>query len=103
MLLSTLFEIKGKEFETLGLVKGATTQTKNIGRDFAASLKTLVGGELKGFTELLNEARNIASNRMIEEAQQMGADAIIGIHFSSSAIMQGASEILAYGTAIKYK
>ncbi len=104
MLLVNTNEIYGKEIkETLGLVKGATVQTKHIGRDFMAGMKTLVGGELKGYTEMLNEARTIATNRMIEEAESMGADAIVCVRYGTSEATQGASEIMAYGTAVKLK
>ncbi|MCI1959294.1 MAG: YbjQ family protein [Clostridia bacterium] len=95
--------IPGKEIEVLGLVKGTVVQSKNIGRDFMAGMKTLVGGEIKGYTEMLTEAREIAIDRMRTEAEALGADAIINIRFSSSSLMQGAAEILAYGTAVKIK
>lgn len=95
--------IPGKELEVLGLVKGAVVQSKNIGRDFMAGMKTLVGGEIKGYTEMLTEARDIALNRMQIDAESLGADAIINVRFSSSSLMQGAAEILAYGTAVKIK
>lgn len=102
MLIVTTDYINGKEIkETLGLVKGATVQSKHIGRDIMAGMKTLVGGELKGYTEMLNEARNIATNRMIEEAKQLGADAIVCVRYATSEATQGASEIFAYGTAVK--
>ena len=77
-------------------------QSKNIGRDFMAGMKTLVGGELKGYTEMLIEARQIATKRMVDEAEAMGADAIVNIRFGSSAVMQGAAEVIAYGTAVKF-
>ena len=92
----------GKEIEALGLVKGTVVQTKNIGRDFMAGMKTLVGGEIKGYTEMLIEARQIATKRMVDEAEALGADAIVGVKFGSSTIMGGAAEILAYGTAVKF-
>jgi uncharacterized protein YbjQ (UPF0145 family) len=77
-------------------------QSKHIGRDLAASFKTIVGGELKGYTEMMNEARKVATARMIEQAEAMGADAIIAVRYSSSAVMDGAAEIMAYGTAVKF-
>lgn len=89
--------------EVLGLVKGEIVQSKHFGKDFMAGMKTLVGGEIKGYTEMIQEARQIATDRMIEEAKSLGADAIIGIKYGSSAVMQGAAEMLVYGTAVKLK
>jgi len=103
MLLVTTETIAGKELEPLGLVKGSTIQSKNIGRDITQGLKTLVGGELKSYTDMMNQARQIATNRMIEEAQALGADAIVGVRYTSSSILQGAAEVIAYGTAAKYQ
>ncbi len=104
MILVTTDNIIGKEIkEVLGLVKGTTVQSKHIGRDFMAGMKTIVGGEIKGYTEMLSEARKIATERMIEEAKTLGADAIVGIRYGSSEALQGAAEILAYGTAVKLK
>lgn len=103
MLLTTTENIVGKEYEILGLVKGATIQSKNIGKDFGAGLKSLIGGELTGYTDMMEEAREIATQRMIEDAQRMGANAIVGMRFSTSGIMQGAAEVMAYGTAVKMK
>lgn len=103
MKLLSVDSIHGQDYEELGIVKGAVVQSKNIGRDFMAGMKTIVGGEIKGYTQMLSEARQIATDRMIAEAEGMGADAIIGIRYSSSALMQGAAEIMAYGTAVKYK
>ncbi len=94
--------ISGKELETLGLVKGSTVHSKNVGRDFMAGLKTLVGGEIKGYTEMMNEARTLATKRMVAEAEQLGADAVVNVRFTTSGIMQGAAEVIAYGTAVKY-
>ena len=101
MKLLTIDNVPGKNIEALGLVRGTTVQTKNVGRDFMAGMKTLVGGELKGYTEMLVEARQIATKRMVDEAESMGADAIIGVMYGSSAIMQGAAEVIAYGTAVR--
>ncbi len=101
-MLVSIENIPGKEIEALGVVKGTIVQTKNFGRDFMAGLKTLVGGEIKGYTEMLNEARQIATKRMVDEAESLGADAVVGIHYGSSAVMQGAAEIIAYGTAVKF-
>ena len=83
------------------MVKGTVVQTKNIGRDFMAGMKTLVGGEIVGYTEMLNEARQIAVKRMVDEAKALDADAIIGIMYGSSQVMAGAAEVIAYGTAVK--
>ena len=102
MKLVSIDTYPGKEIEVLGMVKGTIVQTKNVGRDFMAGMKTLVGGEIMGYTEMLNEARQIATKRMVDEAEQLGADAVIGIKFGSSMVMQGAAEILAYGTAVKF-
>lgn len=102
MVMVTTEFISGKNIETLGYVRGATVRSKNIGKDIGAGLKTLVGGELKGYTEMLDEARKEAIGRMVEEAESLGADGIIGLRFASSAIMQGAVEIVAYGTAVKF-
>ena len=103
MKLVTIETIPGQNFEVLGMVKGTIVQSKNIGRDFMAGLKTLVGGEIVGYTEMLNEARQIATKRMVDEAEKLGADAIVGIRYGSSAVMQGAAEVVAYGTAVKLK
>ncbi len=104
MILCTTDKIDEKTIsETLGLVKGAIVQSKHIGRDFMAGMKTIVGGEIKGYTEMLNEARNVATERMIEEATKLGADAIVGIRYGTSEATQGAAEVFAYGTAVKLK
>ena len=103
MLLLNIEYVPGREIEALGMVRGAVVQSKHIGKDFMASMKTLVGGELVGYTEMLVEARQIATKRMVDEAKAMGADAVINVQYGSSAIMQGAAEVLAYGTAVKYK
>ena len=102
MILVNTDYISGKNLEMLGLVKGSTIQSKNIGRDITQGFKTLVGGELKAYTEMMNEARELATRRMIEEAEKFGADAIVNIRYASSAIMQGAAEVIAYGTAVKF-
>ncbi|MDO4473789.1 MAG: YbjQ family protein [Eubacteriales bacterium] len=101
MKLVSIDTIPGKNIEALGLVRGTTVQSKNLGKDFMAGMKTLVGGELTGYTEMLIEARQIATKRMVDEAEEMGADAIVGVRYGSSAIMQGAAEVIAYGTAVK--
>ena len=103
MLLLNIDYVPGKEVEPLGLVKGTVVQSKNVGKDFMAGMKTLVGGEVTGCTEMLVEARQIATKRMVDEAAAMGADAVINVRFGSSAVMQGAAEVIAYGTAVKLK
>ena len=101
MKLVTIDSIPGREFEALGMVKGTIVQSKNFGRDFMAAMKTLVGGEIVSYTEMLNEARQIATKRMVDEAEALGADAIVGVRYGSSQVMQGAAEVIAYGTAVK--
>ena len=103
MLLVTINHLPGKEFEVLGMVKGTVVQSKHFGKDFMAGMKTLVGGEIVGYTEMLVEARQIATKRMVDEATAIGADAIIGVTYGSSAVMQGAAEVIAYGTAVKFR
>ena len=102
MILVNTDYITGKELEMLGIVKGSTIQTKNVGRDITQSFKTLVGGELKEYNKMMNEARALATKRMVEEAGALGADAIVNIRYASSAILQGAAEVIAYGTAVKF-
>ena len=103
MILVNTDYITGKELEMLGLVKGATIQSKNIGRDITQSFKTLVGGELGAYTDMMNQARALATKRMVDEATQIGADAVVNIRYASSAVMQGAAEVMAYGTAVKFR
>lgn len=103
MKLLNIDYIPGCEIEALGLVRGAVVDSKNFGKDFMAGMKTLVGGEITYYTEMLNEARAIATKRMVDEAEAMGADAVINIRYGSSSVMQGAAEIIAYGTAVKIK
>ena len=104
MLMVNTNDIPGREIrEVLGLVKGNTIQSKHVGKDLMAGLKTLVGGEISEYTEMLSEARDIAIRRMLKEAEDMGADAVVNIRFATSAIMQGAAELLVYGTAVKLK
>lgn len=102
MLTLTTFEVPGKEIEAIGLVKGNVVRAKHIGRDLMAGLKNLAGGEIRSYTDLLAESRQIAFDRMIAEAEALGADAIIGMRFSSAQVMEGASEMIAYGTAVKF-
>lgn len=102
MKLVNIDYIPGYEItEALGLVKGQTVHSKNIGRDFMAGMKTIIGGEIVGYTEMISSARQLATKRMVDEAEGLGADAIIGIRYGSSQVMNGAAEIIAYGTAVK--
>ncbi|MDR0469938.1 MAG: heavy metal-binding domain-containing protein [Peptococcaceae bacterium] len=103
MLLTTTENIPGKEYEVLGIAKGGTVQSKHIGKDIMAGLKTIVGGELTGYTEMMNEARAMATKRMVAEAEKLGADAIVSIRYVSATITTAAAEIVAYGTAVKYR
>lgn len=103
MLLVNTEQIPGKTLEVIGLVKGSTVQSKNFVKDFSQGLKSIVGGELKSYTKMMDEAREIATQRMIIEAKTLNADAIVNIRFASSAIMASAAEIIVYGTAVKYK
>ena len=102
MILVNTDYISGRELETLSLVKGSTIQSKHIGKDIAQSFKTLVGGELKSYNEMMNEARALATKRMVEEAESLGADAVVNIRYASSAVMQGAAEVIVYGTAVNF-
>ncbi len=102
MLIVTSENIPGKSIELIGLVKGSTIQSKHLGNDIGSSFKTLVGGELKSYTEMMNGARALATKRMVEEASALGADAIVAMRYSSASVMTGAAEVMAYGTAVKY-
>ncbi len=102
MLLTTTENIPGRSYEILGIVKGNMIQTRNIGRDIGQGLKSMVGGELSTYTEMMNESRAVATKRMVEEAEKLGADAVVMMRYSTSTVMQGAAEIIAYGTAVKY-
>ena len=101
MKLLSIDYIPDTKIEALGMVKGTIVQSKNIGRDFMAGMKGLVGGEIVGYTEMINEARQMAVKRMVDEAKELNADAVIGIKYGSSQVMQGAAEVIAYGTAVK--
>ena len=103
MKLYNIDYIPGTEIEALGLVRGTVVYSKNFGKDFMAGMKTLVGGEIVGYTEMLTEARQIATKRMVDEAEALGADAVVNIRYGSSAVMQGAAEVIAYGTAVKFR
>ncbi len=104
MKLVSIESIPGEEIvEVLGIVKGQIVQSKNIGRDFMAGMKTIVGGEITSYTDMISVARQMATKRMVDEANSLGADAIVGIRYGSSSVMNGAAEIIAYGTAVKLK
>ena len=103
MKLFSVETLKGMNYEELGIVTGSTIQSKNFVSDFGQGLKSIVGGELKSYTAMMEKARNMATNRMIDEAVKQGADAIIGVRYTPSAIMAQAAEVLVYGTAIRYK
>ena len=104
MILTNTDFVTGKEIgEVLGLVKGNTIQAKSIGKDFKAGLRHIAGGEIKEYTDMLAESREVALKRMKDKAEKMGADAVINVRFMTSAIMGGAAEILAYGTAVKLR
>ena len=103
MLLVNTEYIAGKELEMLGMVKGSTIQSKHLGKDIAQSFKTLVGGELTAYTEMMNDARALATKRKCQEAEALGADAVVNVRYASAAVMQGAAEVMAYGTAVKFR
>ncbi|GFI36748.1 YbjQ family protein [Lachnospiraceae bacterium 50-23] len=102
MILVNTDYIEGKKFEMIGLVKGSMIQSVHFGKDIVNSFKTLVGGELTSYTEMMNEARAVATRRMSEEAEAIGADAVVNIRYTSSQVVQGAAEVMAYGTAVKF-
>lgn len=103
MLLLNIDYIPGKEIEALGIVKGTVVTSKSFGKDFMAGMKTLVGGEIEAYTKMLTEARQIATKRMVDEAEALGADGVLNIRYASASIMQGAAEITAFGTAVRVK
>lgn len=102
MILTTVDGIPGKEMELLGIVQGTTVQSVNVLKDFGSGFKSLVGGELKNYNEMMNNARSLAVDRMVKSAKNLDADAVIGVRYTTSSIMQGAAEILVYGTAVKF-
>lgn len=102
MLLATIDRIPGREItEVLGLVQGSTIRARHLGRDIMAGLRNVVGGEIKDYTQMLSEARELALQRMIKEAERLGADAVVGVRLATAQTMAGAAEVLAYGTAVK--
>ncbi len=103
MILVNTDYITGKDLEMLGMVRGSTIQTRHLGKDITQGLKHLVGGELKSYNEMMNQARELATERMIGEAERLGADGVVNIRYASASVMQGAAEIMVYGTAVKFK
>lgn len=103
MKLYSIENLQGVNYEALGVVNGSTIQSKNVFSDFGQSLKNIVGGELRSYTQMMEKARGIATDRMIEQAERLGADAIIGVRYTTSAIMAQAAEVMVYGTAIRFK
>ncbi len=102
MIITTVDSIPGKETEPLGIVQGTTVQSVNVLKDFGSGFKSLVGGELKSYNEMMNKARSLAVDRMVQSAKNLDADAVVGVRYTTSSIMQGAAEILVYGTAVRY-
>ena len=102
MLIVNTENIPGRRYEVLGLVRGSVVQRKNFGKDFMSAIKTLVGRQVLAYTELLQEARQIAMGRMVAQAEELGADAIVCLRYASSSVMQGAAEVIAYGTAVRF-
>ena len=102
MILVTTEKVEGYQMQTLGLVQGSTIQSKNMFKDMGSGFKSMVGGELKAYNEMMNDARALATKRMVEEAESLGADAIVNVRYASAAVMQGAAEVMAYGTAVKF-
>jgi uncharacterized protein YbjQ (UPF0145 family) len=102
ILVNTDF-VTGRELETLGLVKGSTIQSRHVGKDITQAIKSLLGGELTAYNEMMNDARALATKRMVEEAEKLGADGVVNIRYASSSVMANAAEVIAYGTAVKFK
>ncbi len=102
MIVTTTDEIPGKKYEILGIVQGNMIQTKNIGRDITQGMKSIVGGELKSYVDMVNQSRATATKRMVEQAEALGADAIVGMRYTSSTVAAAAAEVLAFGTAVKF-
>ncbi|MFZ7132735.1 MAG: YbjQ family protein [Eubacteriales bacterium] len=102
MILVNIDYLPGKEFEILDMVKGSTVQSKHLGKDIGSAFKTLVGGELTAYSEMINEARALATKKMVQCAEELGADAVINIRYASSQVMSGAAEVVVYGTAVKF-
>ncbi len=102
MTIVTIDHIPNRQYEILGVVRGNVVQSKNFGRDFMSAMKGLMGGEIEAYTDMLNEARKIATGRMVKEAEELQADAILNLRYASSSVMQGAAECIAYGTAVRF-
>lgn len=102
MILVNTDYITGKDFEMLGMVRGSTIQTRHLGKDISQGLKHLIGGELKAYNEMMDAARTLATERMVKEAERLGADAVVNIRYASASVMQGAAEVIVYGTAVKF-
>ena len=102
MKIVTVETLQGYNYEVLGIVEGSTIQSKNMFTDLGQGLKGIVGGELKGYTEMMNEARGISTDRMVAQAASLGADGVINVRYASASLMDGAAEIIAYGTAVKF-
>ena len=102
MILVSTDYLSGKTLEMLSIVKGSTIQSRNLGKDIGQGIKSIVGGELKSYNEMMNSARALATKRMVEEAEKMGADAVVNIRYATSTIMQSAAEVMVYGTAVKF-
>lgn len=103
MILATIESLGGREYDVIGIVKGTTIQSVHIGKDIGSAFKTLVGGELQSYNEMLNKARALATERMVREAEAAGADAVVGVRYASSSVMQSAAEVMVYGTAVRYR
>ena len=102
MKIVTTEQLDGNKLEMIGVVRGSTVQTRNIGRDILGGLKTIVGGEIRAYSEMMDKARDIATERMIQDAEKLGADAVVNLRYATSAVLQGAAEVMAYGTAVKF-
>ncbi len=102
MILVNTDYIDNRKLETISIVKGATVRAKHVGKDIMSGLKTLVGGEIEAYMQMMSEARAIATERMVKEAEELGADAVVNIRYATSAIMQGAAEVIVYGTAVRF-
>lgn len=102
MILSTTEQLPGKPFEVLGLVRGSTIQCRHIGHDFLSGLQNLVGGEMESYTQMMDEARDIATARMVREAEALGADAVVALRYMTASVAQGAAEVMSYGTAVRF-
>ena len=103
MILVTTDGIPGKELEALGIVKGGTIQSVHVGKDIGSAFKTLVGGELQSYNDMMNKARAMATERMVKDAEALGADAVVAVRYASASVMQSAAEVMAYGTAVKFR